>query len=194
MARLRANLARLDLEVAKESLLDFLRKRLEQPGLSGIPDITRELDLGDSFYALEDLNDHEDDVKIYRAFGLIKQYLKIKIQVEQREREGVVSCGRKSMHTLLLEESVLKKARGPMTPERLVKIRKACVKQYNAGLNWLHTIKCFGGQGIVFFFVMAGKLSLSPGQLLISLILHFPVSDTVQESIPAIGWNTNVDA
>ena len=139
---------KLDPDSLQETLVEYLRNRLETAGPTNPPVVTSESSTEEILEILYVLNRISEDAVIRCASAQIMLYLSI-----QRQSSGSSNT---RTHLNILRTLATKKA-GNVSDKESRKVYKAYERDYYNGKKWLDIVEMFGDDGIVILFVVAGK-------------------------------------
>ena len=151
---------KLDFAVVQENLLNFFNSKLANPGgRSEVPGTWDEISDPDQIHkALLGIKATSDDAKIHRAYGQMKLHesVKAKAKICGNYKSNIkLDTVRLFNHSTILDEIASKKA-GPRIGREKRKMIDSYHREEAAGRRWLEMKEWFGGDGVVFVFVIAG--------------------------------------
>lgn len=145
---------KLDAEVVRDELLEYLRNRLATSTMTHLPIASEDSSIEEILEVLYILNRISADAMIRCAFAQILLFFSVQRRVSRNQR--IPEGNHRTAHLNILQDIAAKKA-GQVSEKESTRIYKSYEKDYYAGKKWVDIVDMFRDDGIVILFVVAGE-------------------------------------
>ena len=153
-------MAKMDYLPLKMKIVRFGNDRRVVPAFQGVPIIPGKRDIDALCTALNGFSHLSQDTKICQAYLQMNMYCSIKKQLHLEKKQKRFSPFPSNRASQIVKGRA-ERCAGPVSEQEIKKTKEFFMSQYTMGHNWRRIVRKFGGQGIVFLFILAGNITPS---------------------------------